>query len=472
MKKSLIILASVLTLGFTGTSFAATPVNPFDDVPSNHWAYSAVNQLAKDGLIDGYGDKTFRGDSPITRYEMAVLVGKAMSKSAKTSSVSPETKAALSKLEDEFSSELDKLGVRLKAVEAKVDNVKWDGELQAKYQTRSVGKSYEKHNGWHYGGQDIENEMIKLRNHIQVGDEWTIHSEFQGGHDLRDGTASAGDDDTNFTLRKMYVEGPMFGTNMYLGKFDPKEVDGARVQAFDPMFWDIDVFNGAKFEFGNKIKTSLFYGRVGNSSTDVTGLSGKTSKYAAVRFDTTFDNVKVGLMLHDVEATSKADKTLLKNSYGAQYGWPGWGKDKVTATELSVGTPVKFIPIPGKWYTWSTLTKTNATDKNTGIHIGLSYNDPPDRKIPGQWGAWTMYHNQQTNAALNPFGEAKGWELEWSQGRAGFIGWELGVNYVPFVDQRIMVREIIGRPHDNFYFSDGAKMGNEKAFRIEWDFDF
>lgn len=464
MKKSLVLgLASTFVFSMAGAAFAAG--NPFDDVPTSHWAYSAVSQLSKDGLIDGYGDKTFRGDKPITRYEMAVIVGKAMSKSSKASAVSPETKAALTKLEDEFAGELDKLGVRLKAVESKVGNVKFDGQLQLKYQNRDVGKFFEEHKGWKYGGQDNTASLLKLRAHMAVGDEWTVHAEYQGGHNFQSGSSnSPSGNSSNQDLAKLYAEGPLFGTNAYIGKFDPKEVNGCRDQAFDPMFWDASLFSGAKFEFGNKVKTSLFVGKVNSASTDVDGIGGNSVRYNALRFDTTFDNFKTGIMFHDVTTTNNSNKNTLKDS-------SGWGKDKVTATEFTYGTPIKFIPIPGKWYTWGDIIKTNATDKNKGYHIGLSYNDPPDRKVPGQWGAWTMYHKQQTNSALNPFGEAKGWEIEWSQGRAGFQGWELGINYVPFVNQRIMIREIIGKPVDDFYVG-GAKMGNQKAFRIEWDLDF
>ena len=52
--------------------------NPFSDVPQNSWAYDAVRQLAAEGLITGYPDNTFKGNRPMTRYEMAVLVNRAV----------------------------------------------------------------------------------------------------------------------------------------------------------------------------------------------------------------------------------------------------------------------------------------------------------------------------------------------------------------------------------------------------------
>ena len=69
MKKSIILtLALVFVLGIAGTAFAA---NPFVDVPAKHWAYDAVAKLAQAGIVDGYGDGTFKGDKTMTRYEMA-----------------------------------------------------------------------------------------------------------------------------------------------------------------------------------------------------------------------------------------------------------------------------------------------------------------------------------------------------------------------------------------------------------------
>ena len=72
MKKTLVsALTTALVVGAASTTFAAA--NPFSDVPADHWAYDAVSQLASDGVIEGYGDTTFRGNQNITRYEMAQM---------------------------------------------------------------------------------------------------------------------------------------------------------------------------------------------------------------------------------------------------------------------------------------------------------------------------------------------------------------------------------------------------------------
>ena len=130
MKKSLIVtLALVFVLGIVGTAFAAT--NPFVDVPAKHWAYGSITQLANAGIIDGYGDGTFRGDQLMTRYEMAQIVAKAMAKSDKANA---EQKAAIDKLAVEFAAELNNLGVRVSKLEANASTIKFTGDARIRFQ--------------------------------------------------------------------------------------------------------------------------------------------------------------------------------------------------------------------------------------------------------------------------------------------------------------------------------------------------
>ena len=78
MRKIFSAMAAAFVVGATSTTFAAA--NPFSDVPAGHWAYQSVAKLAQQGIIEGYGDNTFRGDRNITRYEMAQMIAKAMAK--------------------------------------------------------------------------------------------------------------------------------------------------------------------------------------------------------------------------------------------------------------------------------------------------------------------------------------------------------------------------------------------------------
>jgi len=125
MKKKVVAsLAAAMILGVAGTSFAAA--NPFSDVPAKHWAYASVTQLAQAGIVDGYGDGTYKGDKLITRYEMAQIVAKALARSDKAT---PAQKAALDKLAAEFEAELNQLGARVTKLEKNQPNLKFSGTL-------------------------------------------------------------------------------------------------------------------------------------------------------------------------------------------------------------------------------------------------------------------------------------------------------------------------------------------------------
>ena len=100
-KKLTGVITAALIVGAMGTTFAAS--NPFSDVPSGHWSYQAVTKLAQAGVIEGYGDGTFKGDKSITRYEMAQMVAVAIQNRQKATAGQKEE---IDKLQDSFSEDL------------------------------------------------------------------------------------------------------------------------------------------------------------------------------------------------------------------------------------------------------------------------------------------------------------------------------------------------------------------------------
>ena len=127
MKKHLAVLAATAVLGVT-SAFAA---NPFSDVTPQDWAYHAVAQLASQGIVNGYPDGTFKGQQNITRYEMAQMVAKAL---VRQDRVDAEQNAIINRLANEFSAELNNLGVRVATLENKVGNFKFTGDARVRYQ--------------------------------------------------------------------------------------------------------------------------------------------------------------------------------------------------------------------------------------------------------------------------------------------------------------------------------------------------
>src|SRR5437867_10275325 len=71
--KRLALLAGVAMVLAVGVRPACAQ-GVFADVPTNHWAYDAVNELAAAGIFTGYPDQTFGGKRALTRYEFAVAI--------------------------------------------------------------------------------------------------------------------------------------------------------------------------------------------------------------------------------------------------------------------------------------------------------------------------------------------------------------------------------------------------------------
>jgi len=160
MKKTAYMLV-IAVLVLMAPAFAQ---GPFNDVPTDHWAYDAVNTLQKDGIVIGYPDGTFGGKRAMSRYEFATAIARILpmlqpdtssfatkAELAELKNSLPDfntfaTKAdvdALKKLVDEFRDELAALGVdvdalkrdvaalcaRVDALEAEQKRVRFTGDV-------------------------------------------------------------------------------------------------------------------------------------------------------------------------------------------------------------------------------------------------------------------------------------------------------------------------------------------------------
>lgn len=85
LRKDLEDLRSVMASGVTGDTLDLSKIQLFPDIPENHWAYDYVATLAGSGVLEGYPDGYFNGDRPITRYEMAAVLYRAMQKGVRLS---------------------------------------------------------------------------------------------------------------------------------------------------------------------------------------------------------------------------------------------------------------------------------------------------------------------------------------------------------------------------------------------------
>ena len=240
MKKTMVVaLASALSVGVASTTFAAA--NPFSDVPRDHWAYDAVTQLAADGVVEGYGDGTFRGDRNITRYEMAQMVAKAMAKS----DLSTSDRALVDRLAAEFADELNNLGVRVSNLEKHSDAVKWTGELRYSYTSKrnDEGNSVNRTKK-----SNTDTLQLRLFPTAEVNDHWKVKGRLTATDNMKTDTSG------NLSLTYAFAEGDYNKFNVKFGKM--------------PLYSNLDeglildsFFSGAQVKFGSKLNVMLEAGR-------------------------------------------------------------------------------------------------------------------------------------------------------------------------------------------------------------------
>ena len=107
-----------------GADLPEDQTNMFPDVPANHWAYEAVNDMAKRGLVIGYEDGQFKGDRTMTRYEFAMIVERAIQK-AKELNTSID-----GRLVDEFKPELLRFEIQKNGSLERIHTLKSNKEIQ------------------------------------------------------------------------------------------------------------------------------------------------------------------------------------------------------------------------------------------------------------------------------------------------------------------------------------------------------
>nr|WP_052051036.1 carbohydrate porin [Leptolyngbya sp. KIOST-1] len=95
---------------------------PLTDVLPSDWAFQALQSLVENyGCIQGYPDRTFRGQRALTRFEFAAGLNACLDVIATLiaqSGIDPEDLAAIRRLQQEFQAELATLRGRVDALEA------------------------------------------------------------------------------------------------------------------------------------------------------------------------------------------------------------------------------------------------------------------------------------------------------------------------------------------------------------------
>ena len=397
MKKTLVsALTTALVVGAASTTFAAA--NPFSDVPADHWAYDAVSQLAADGVIEGYGDTTFRGNQNITRYEMAQMIAKAMAKS----DVSAADKALIDKLAAEFSDELNNLGVRVSNLERNADMVKWNGK--AEYTYKSLRDKDAKEND----KTNSDNLLFRLEPTAEVNSNWHVKARLDAKTELSDDKGNDG----NVKLKRIWAQGDYNNFQVKLGKF--AQIDSDSI--FDT------TFSGAEVSFGNKVTFTLGAGRQNmDDDSDFNGEFGFKKNDGALKDDTTANYQYAGLGYADGKFVGGVDYHHLnadKFDYAVDTGAKANVEDN--ANIWLVKAAYQFDKTNGLNGFYA--NNTSADDFDKAWSTEYTYKGA-QKENKGTWGAWAAYRYLGQNTALfSTFNVIL----------AGQKGWEVGANYAPF----------------------------------------
>ena len=336
------IFAATAVLGVT-TAFAA---NPFSDVTPDSWAYQAVSQLANAGVINGYPDGTFKGQNNITRYEMAQMVAKAM---ANQDRANAEQQAMINRLADEFSNELNNLGVRVARLEDRVGNVKVTGDARLRYQDAEHAKSK-------------FDARARVQFNAKVNDRTDAVVRLTSGNFELGNSTTGGN--ANATIDRAYVN-HKFGERVSLkaGRFN--QVFGGGL-AFD------GTFDGAQFNAGNdKVNAQVAYGYM--VSGDAAGLTKEENVTDLI-----------------VNVNGKVGKHAM---VGGFYDRINQDDDVRNVYGFNADANFDKIWVGGEWLKASSLEESQAWT------AGVGYGNY-DIKKQGTWGVKGQYFNAKENAPI------------------------------------------------------------------------
>ena len=412
------VFAATALLGVT-SAFAA---NPFSDVTPDSWAYQAVSQLAAAGIVNGYPDGTFKGQNDITRYEMAQMVAKAM---ANQDRANAEQQAMINRLADEFSNELNNLGVRVSRLEDRVGNVKVTGDMRIRHQGSEDSGVYS-------DGKSLTDGRARVQFNGKVNDKTEAVVRVKGNYEFGDSTKGA-----DAKIDRAYVD-HKFGNHVSAkgGRFQQTIGSG--------LMYD-DTFDGAQLNVGNdKVQVQGAYGYMvdgaaaGNSKSDnpsvaYVGLKGKVGQESTV--GGFYSKLSSGNLNHN-GATVTSDS---QDVYGFN---ADFRKDKVW--------------VGGEW-----LKASNVNDSQAWT-AGVGYGNYDIAK-KGTWDVKGQYFNQKANAPIVSSTWDQAYDL--TNTSNGYKGYMASVNYA--------VQDNVGLSA-GYGFNSKDQKGNDLSdfYRAELNYKF
>lgn len=432
-------VAMALVAGISGTALAAE--GSLADVPKDHWSYQAVDQLVKDGIIEGMSDGTYAGDRAISRYEMAVIVARA---TEKMEAANIADRALIEKMQAEYNSELKTLAADVQDLKNEVGKVKFNGMFRA---------TYDHDNGRNTDdvvSRDNDRFYLDLHGEYKVNDNWTAKFQSETNHKYSDKHSKHDGGDTG-VIQRIWADGyfPNSGAWVSIGRtwrglgftniLQGGETDG--VQAGIPIK-------------GTGLTASAFYmapSWEGNGQSYY-GVATWGSIGHAVDINLAYEKAK----LSKGEKHNYKGKELVYNDDNS-VTWKDGGNDTVAYDNaFAVGAKwkiVKNLSLTGDYI------QSNADENNKAQEALLEYKGT-DLNDKGSFGMYARYFKIGSNAG-NP-------DDLWGSRQNGSKGWMVGFKYVPVknVEWHTMYSQ------QKMKFAEGADAFDRKMFRTEVDFHF
>lgn len=372
MKKLAILSLAAGFIFATSTAFAA--VNPFADVPAKHWAYNAVSQLAKDGIVDGYNSENFLGDKTMTRYEMAQVVGKAVYRADKANA---EDRKLIDKLSMEFAAELNNLGVRVSDLEKNASPVKLNMYARERFEFNKDNiPATVNANDQYYRYRLIM--TTKLDNNFKFVARY--------GNDDNSNSANTGSNQASPSLQQAYATGKVGEVTANIGRQPLYFGKGLTMDISTG--WD-----GISLQTGTKLKVKAGWVQRGFNATNTTygsplyiagSAAAKTSATEALAGERTFYFADAGYTVSpnfDVTATYLKDNGLRTATIG--YAKSIYNTYAVGAT-YKIGDKVAVTAEYAKNRNNDALTDAKAS------YAQVKYGAANFAKV-GTWGTWVQY---------------------------------------------------------------------------------
>lgn len=381
-KKLLLALACSAAIGataFTGVSEAAS--NPFAAVPTSSKSYDDVAALVDNGLIYGYKKGQFDKTRPISRMEMAIFTGKAMSAMDRASAADTER---INRLMKEYQSELTDLHVAIPGVKAKDDkkggkveakdarikqipsNYNFNGLIRLRHDWGS-GHYYDKSNKYkeqEFGGSNNNQILLQFNNKFNINKDWSAEVVFFGAKNSDGDARNSGENTVGlWDFGRAYVQGPLLAGTVRMGR-----LKGSNVYGYSMIMGQY--FNGITYtkKLGNKWTADLGWGKIDYASNGLSDASANENfrwRRGVSGSDMNPDGLGVNMTQAQVKYQASKNFSVVGSAWKLHAA--GGGKtEAITNDSSAVDGAVK--------------AKTNTRDKS-------KYGDPLIGELGFQWDA-------------------------------------------------------------------------------------